>query len=261
MDHRSTYQSFPYLTKSEFTEVCHHLDRRYCRATLGPLRRQWRLHVHTALGMPFEDGPGRTTFLQITRPLDDGNATEEDLAEKMGGVSLHENQPRDGARAARPVRRAREAALRQMREDHDMMEIEESDEEILCRRSSRPSFGTSHVKYEIHLHPTYRAPCLWFSLHNLLPGESALDIETVFRRLVPSQFANSLRQVGPVSAISIDHHPITGVPSFFVHPCALGDAMAGFDCPKEDYLMVWLGLIGGCVGLWIPSQLAAASEG
>ena len=52
------------------------------------------------------------------------------------------------------------------------------------------------------------------------------------------------------------HHPITGVPTFFVHPCLIGDAMANFDCTKEDYLMVWLGQVGGCVGLWIPREMA-----
>ncbi|KAI1758912.1 hypothetical protein GGR53DRAFT_192716 [Hypoxylon sp. FL1150] len=240
--HRSTYQCYPYLTKSEFTEVCHYLDRRYCRATLGPIRRQWRLHVHTALELSFNAGSGHTTFLQITRPLDDGAATVFDLADRMDGVSLGDNQI-------------------QIEAEDTMMQMEESDKEVLPKRSSRASFGVSHVKYEIHLHPTYRAPCLWFSLHNLPPGESPLDIETVFRRLVPRQFMDSLRRVGPIGGISIDHHPITGIPSFFVHPCALGDAMAGFDCPKEDYLMVWLGMVGGCVGLWIPNQLATINAG
>lgn len=36
----------------------------------------------------------------------------------------------------------------------------------------------------------------------------------------------------------------------------LGDAMAHFDCPKEDYLMAWLGLVGGPVGLWVPREIA-----
>jgi ubiquitin-like-conjugating enzyme ATG10 len=36
--------------------------------------------------------------------------------------------------------------------------------------------------------------------------------------------------------------------------------MEGFDCSKEDYLMVWLGLVGGCVGLWVPPEMALASE-
>lgn len=52
---------------------------------------------------------------------------------------------------------------------------------------------------------------------------------------------------------------MTGVPSFFVHPCFLGDAMSGFDCSKDNYLMVWLGLVGACVGLWVPKEMALES--
>lgn len=52
------------------------------------------------------------------------------------------------------------------------------------------------------------------------------------------------------------HHPLTGVPSFFVHPCLLGDQLSSFDCSMENYLMVWLGLVGGCVGLWVPKEMA-----
>lgn len=32
--------------------------------------------------------------------------------------------------------------------------------------------------------------------------------------------------------------------------------MSNFDCSKEDYLMLWLGLVGGCVGLWVPKEMA-----
>lgn len=35
--------------------------------------------------------------------------------------------------------------------------------------------------------------------------------------------------------------------------------MSRFDCSKENYLMVWLGLVGGCVGLWVPSEMALQS--
>jgi len=57
----------------------------------------------------------------------------------------------------------------------------------------------------------------------------------------------------------LQHHPVTGVPSFFIHPCLLGEQMSRFDCSKENYLMVWLGLVGGCVGLWVPPELALES--
>ena len=32
--------------------------------------------------------------------------------------------------------------------------------------------------------------------------------------------------------------------------------MQNFDCPLKDYLMIWLGLVGGCVGLWVPPEMA-----
>ena len=147
-----------------------------------------------------------------------------------------------------------------------------------------PEFG--RVTYEIHFHPTYRAPCLWFSLHGLSVDEPAFNLDTVFRRLVPNQFKDGLRAVGGIGGISADvssccrkelilssrrrdrvftvarltlpaqHHPVTGIPCFFVHPCLLGDAMRGFDCSMETYLMVWLGLVGGTVGLWVPKEMA-----
>ncbi|KAK6843289.1 E2-like conjugating enzyme atg10 [Apiospora arundinis] len=125
--------------------------------------------------------------------------------------------------------------------DDVAMDSEEDDQELI-KHPSKANFG--HVRYEIHYHPTYRAPCLW--------------------RLVPDQYKDSLRRTGSIGGISADlasqHHPLTGVPSFFVHPCLLSDAMAGFDCPKEDYLMVWLGLVGGCVGLWVPKEMALSNK-
>lgn len=66
----------------------------------------------------------------------------------------------------------------------------------------KPRYG--HVTYEIHLHPTYRAPCLWFSLHDLPTDEPAFSIDTVFRRLVPDQFKAGLRNAGPIGGISAD---------------------------------------------------------
>lgn len=67
--------------------------------------------------------------------------------------------------------------------------------------------GHGHVRYEIHLHPTYQAPCLWFSLHDLPADEQeqALHVDTVFRRLVPEQYKEGLRSsVGGIGGISVD---------------------------------------------------------
>ncbi len=57
----------------------------------------------------------------------------------------------------------------------------------------------------------------------------------------------------------MQHHPITGLQTFFVHPCRSYEAMSGFHCSLENYLMVWLGLVGGCVGLWVPAEMALES--
>jgi ubiquitin-like-conjugating enzyme ATG10 len=60
------------------------------------------------------------------------------------------------------------------------------------------------VEYEIHLHPTYRVPCLWFTLRNLPADEPAFDVDTVFRRLVPDEYKAGLRALGNVGGISAD---------------------------------------------------------
>ncbi|KAI1819201.1 hypothetical protein F4861DRAFT_534642 [Xylaria intraflava] len=246
---RSSYRAFPFLTGKEFTEVCHYLDAKYCQATLGPLRAKWRLNVHSALGSIAISHANRVTFLQITTPIDNSEVDVR-LASRLGNVAL--NEP------AAPRRSKRLATMQPPLSnptDSMMVDAEEADKEVL-RVSSRATFQSSYVVYEVHLHPTYRMPCLWFSLHNLPIDESPLDIDTVFRRLVPEQFKHALRGQGAIGGISIEHHPITGVPTFFVHPCFLGDAMEGFDCSKQDYLTVWLGLVGGCVGLWVPKEMA-----
>ncbi|KAJ9142200.1 Ubiquitin-like-conjugating enzyme ATG10 [Pleurostoma richardsiae] len=236
-NHASEFQNYPFLTGEEFTEVCHHLERKYCQATLGPVRRQWRLRVCTALDTTLAFDSGYTTFIQIIRPLE-GELDHGDLSTFLDNFSFGEVRPEDETEV----------------DDREMVEAEDADQEVLPKGLKQPDFG--YVTYEVHLHPTYRAPCLWFSLHNLSADEPAFNIDTVFRRLVPDQFKDSLRRAGPIGGISADHHPVTGVPAFFVHPCLLGDAMSSFGCSKEDYLMIWLGLVGGCVGLWVPKEMA-----
>ena len=73
----------------------------------------------------------------------------------------------------------------------------------MLSQPSHPDIG--YVTYEIHLHPTYRLPCLWFSLHNLPDDEVAFNIDTVFRRLVPDAYKSGLRRgIGGIGGISAD---------------------------------------------------------
>ncbi|KAI0430949.1 hypothetical protein F5Y09DRAFT_211030 [Xylaria sp. FL1042] len=242
----ASYRHYPHLTKEEFAEICHYFDAKYCRAPLGVIRNQWRVNVHTALDTCATSPADLVTFLQITKPLKNSEIDDQ-LTSRLGNVALE---------PPAPARRSRRLASQSSAADSALVKMEEADKEVL-RSPSRAIFQSVYVVYEIHLHPTYQAPCLWFTLHNLPIDESPLDIDSVFRHLVPDAFKNNLRaSQGGIGGISIDHHPITGVPTFFVHPCYLGDIISEFECPKDDYLMTWLGLTGSCVGLWVPKEMA-----
>jgi ubiquitin-like-conjugating enzyme ATG10 len=135
------------------------------------------------------------------------------------------------------------------------------------------------VVYDIIYHDTYTVPTLWFSLHHLPNGDSAFDHEVAYRYLVPDHMKGGLRDVGYTSAggisaavgrllyslasincivkqtdLSMQPHPITSVPSFFIHPCNTPEAMRLFQnsTTRENYLMVWLGIVGSLVGLHVP---------
>ncbi|KAK2006881.1 hypothetical protein LZ32DRAFT_71837 [Colletotrichum eremochloae] len=237
-----SFKDFPFLTPEEFSEVCHHFDSQYCRATLGPLRQRFKLRVCTALDTSFASGVEYTTYLQIIRPLE-VTLDYGDLSSVLDKFSFVEGSSERDALGLG---------------DEDMIDAEESDEAALSKPRAL-DFG--YVVYEVHLHPTYRMPCLWFTLHGLPADEPAFNLDTVFRRLVPDQFKDALRRTSSIGGISGDHHPLTGLPSFFIHPCLLGDAMSGFNCSREQYMMLWLGLVGGCVGLWVPKEMAMESTG
>ncbi|KAM5355937.1 hypothetical protein ACJ41O_002583 [Fusarium nematophilum] len=230
--------NFPSLDPEEFSEACHHLERQYCQASLGPERLRWKLRVCTALNTDFVFEGGYTTYIQIRRPLQ-ADLDHRDLSLDLDNFSFSDTTSHDASIPGA---------------DMDMMDAEEADEAAIVKRKSHPDVGL--VEYEIHLHPTYRVPCLWFTLRDLPPDEPAFNIDTVFRRLVPDEYKAGLRALGGVGGISADHHPVTGVPSFFVHPCLLGDAISNFECDRTNYLMVWLGLVGGCVSLWVPKEMA-----
>lgn len=112
------YQCYPFLTGEEFAEVCHYLDAKYCQAILGPLRKKWRLNLHTALNTSAASHAELVTFLQITKPLDH-NETDDQLASRLGSVALDESPA--------ITRRSTRLALRQSTADSKMMEMEEAD--------------------------------------------------------------------------------------------------------------------------------------
>jgi ubiquitin-like-conjugating enzyme ATG10 len=191
------FKNFPSLDADEFAELCHFLDRRYRQATLGPLRRRWRLRICEALAGTFMSETGSSTYIQIIRPLeatlDHGNLSEEIEKFSFGNG--------------------------QASTDQDMADLEDADQVRTLHRSSQPQnsqltvpqdairrdgpVDMGRVVYEIHFHPTYRMPCLWFTLHDLPASEPSFDIDTVLRRLVPDQFKEAMRGQG-IGGISSD---------------------------------------------------------
>ena len=65
-----------------------------------------------------------------------------------------------------------------------------------------------------------------------------------------------------VTDVMVKHHPLTGSPSFFVHPCNTAESMRELlgerDVSAVDYLLIWLGLVGSCVGLHVPKELVVS---
>lgn len=182
-------QNYPFLTAEEFAEACHHIDSRYRQATLGPLRKEWKLRVCTALDMKFSLNSGYTTYLQIIRPLE----TNADVDLDLSNFSISTCQEDDLASTDT--------------DNSDMMDAEDADKAAILSHASQ---NTAHVTYEVHLHPSYRVPCLWFSIHGLPPHEPSFNIDTVFRRLIPDQYKSGLRKVSGIGGISADVSCICG---------------------------------------------------
>lgn len=128
MSRNAEFRHFPSLTPEEFSEVCHHLDRRYCQATLGPLRKRWKLRVCKALDLSFGMGPEYATYIQIIRPLEE-SLEDEDLLSHLEQFSFGERPTVEQGPGA---------------DDQAMINAEEADEV----RYYRPSLPCRSSEYQ-----------------------------------------------------------------------------------------------------------------
>lgn len=103
------FTNYPHLDADEFAEVCHHIDRRYTQATLGPVRRRWKLRVCRALDISFSTSAEYATYVQIIRPLD-GELDDGDLSACLDSFSFG-----DGDKDMSST------------QDHEMVEAEQAD--------------------------------------------------------------------------------------------------------------------------------------
>ncbi|KAL2828653.1 hypothetical protein BDW59DRAFT_42173 [Aspergillus cavernicola] len=140
-------------------------------------------------------------------------------------------------------------------QDSQLAAYEEDSEALI---HTYDTHDTLQIDYDILLSPTYQVPALYFVLRR---ASMPLGIDEVYRYLVPEQYRENIQSVGIMGGISFGYHPVSGTPAFFVHPCNTADAMreiaSGHRISPEAYLIIWLGLVGNCVRLQLPSELFA----
>ncbi|KAJ9605213.1 hypothetical protein H2200_010603 [Cladophialophora chaetospira] len=231
----ASMQAFPAITDGEFSEACEALEQRSAdkNSDTDWLSVKWtgkELLIRRTM-KTFECGDGPTA-------LGEGEGMAEDTFE----------------------------------------ELTDEDEEASIVRSNfaaNIAKGASLVvDYSITLSPTYSVPVLWFSCR-FGPENKPMTLDQIYEHLVPQQSSSSLRDIGVMGGISMavsrikpsisqpadlmQYHPISDLPSFFLHPCNTQDALSVLTKEQhltpEEYLILWLGLIGSPVGLHIPSKL------
>ncbi|KAG9626641.1 hypothetical protein KCU61_g8158, partial [Aureobasidium melanogenum] len=125
---------------------------------------------------------------------------------------------------------------------------EDHDEEAIIKYSQNGSFVTVH--YDILLSPSYRVPVVYMTASPPLPVSQFFDL------VVPHHFRDAMRETGVMGALSMTDHPLTGMPAYFVHPCRTADTMCATksgDIHVQDYMLLWLGIVGASVGLNVSS--------
>ncbi|KAK0126408.1 hypothetical protein ONS95_008010 [Cadophora gregata] len=197
MGRHDDFRQWPFLNQEEFELACAFFDQRYVRAKLGPTRKIFKIRSRRVA----TTGNSYIEILRLLQPPDDADDLSQALEMLGGSGGLGERW------------KGKE------KEDVEMMidtVDEDGDQEALRPSSSAANLATvkepppqytqySHqpyVTYEIHLHPTYSMPTLWFTLHDLPMGEPTFDLDSVYRYLIPHEFKSKLRAAGITGGIS-----------------------------------------------------------
>jgi ubiquitin-like-conjugating enzyme ATG10 len=133
-------------------------------------------------------------------------------------------------------------------------ELEEDDEEALDTLRATPAV----LYYDVILSPVYSVPVLYFSIsdpqHRYPP-----TMDVLYKYLIPPEFKAQAEKAGLLGGVTINDHPITGRPVFFIHPCQTAEVMEASvgkrNVAPEEYLITWIGALGKCVGLDVPLAL------
>lgn len=177
--HQETYVE---LDEESFDLACHHLISHYIKTELGCLRNQFVMDLH-------RDLTSGQSYISIDRPI---HPVQDDLMDSLdfGAFNVED----------------RDSDMETF--DADKMQVGDDDQVMSEDHYAAPAKGRldldriSYVHYEIHFHPTYRVPYLWFHMKNLPAGEGCFDIDAVYRHLVPDHLKGPLREIGVQGGIS-----------------------------------------------------------
>ena len=141
----------------------------------------------------------------------------------------------------------------------DIQEEEDNDDEALAP----PPNQLPVVKYDILLSPTYHVPTLYLyisdPMHRFPPAMSTLN-----EHIIEPAYLDQTKDVGVLGGITITDHPIENRPVFFIHPCRTAEVMKAIADDRKispfEYLIMWIGAIGKCVGLDVPIELAVGMK-
>lgn len=123
------------------------------------------------------------------------------------------------------------------------------DESALAPLTESPSF---EWRYSIVFSDTWRVPVLHFTVQDSNGNPCPRD-------LVLTMLPASSLQEDTWDFVSYDEHPITGTPSYFLHPCQTQDVMSLMQKDGGHHmatrLLSWLSLILPAVGHTLPSKI------
>ncbi|KAJ4988345.1 autophagy-related protein 10 [Stagonosporopsis vannaccii] len=202
-----------------------HLENSDFEKACSTLLDVFELHAYSQTQWTAVDSVSQndTTFLRITKPL-----------------ALHQN-------------------VADASEINEETELDEEDDEVAVTAVS----DLVVIHYDILLSPSYRVPVLYFSIsdnrHRYPP-----TMNTLYTHIIYPEYKAQAENVGVIGGITITDHPAANKPVFFIHPCQTADVMEcsanGRNISAYEYLLMWIGALGKCVGLNVPLNLVNAEQ-
>ncbi|GKY94016.1 E2-like conjugating enzyme atg10 [Mayamaea pseudoterrestris] len=132
------------------------------------------------------------------------------------------------------------------------------DETVWIEKNYESEVAETIWHFSVIYSHTFHVPVLYFSVQYL--DGSPCSRDAVVAHLHQAHHQNSVED--PWDFVSVDQHPVTGTPSFFLHPCATSDWMQLLIAngsvdphPKLLHLLSWLSMVLAAVGMAIPAKI------